>query len=95
MVVTATARIDTVKESYLKTLKKAGVNWLALGIESGVKSDGENKGATFSFTLPVATPEVLKEAEKYHYKPEGGAKLLEPVAIQAFPNEPAETIFKS
>lgn len=60
-----------------------------------VKSDGENKGATFSFTLPVATPEVLKEAEKYHYKPEGGAKLLEPVAIQAFPNEPAETIFKS
>ncbi len=60
-----------------------------------VKSDGENKGATFSFTLPVATPEVLQEAEKYHYKPEGGAKLLEPVAIQAFPNEPAETIFKS
>lgn len=31
----AYARIDTVKESYLETLKKAGVNWLALGIESG------------------------------------------------------------
>jgi radical SAM superfamily enzyme YgiQ (UPF0313 family) len=31
----AYARIDTVKESYLDTLKKAGVNWLALGIESG------------------------------------------------------------
>ncbi len=29
------ARIDTVKESYLETLKKAGVNFLALGIESG------------------------------------------------------------
>ena len=28
------ARIDTVKESYLETLKKAGVNFLALGIES-------------------------------------------------------------
>ena len=28
------ARIDTVKPKYLKTLKAAGVNWLALGIES-------------------------------------------------------------
>jgi radical SAM superfamily enzyme YgiQ (UPF0313 family) len=34
----AYARIDTVKESYLETLKKAGVNWLALGIESGNKA---------------------------------------------------------
>jgi len=33
----AYARIDTVKESYLETLKKAGVEWLALGIESGNK----------------------------------------------------------
>ena len=29
------SRVDTVKEVYLDTLKKAGVNWLALGIESG------------------------------------------------------------
>lgn len=29
------ARIDTVKEQYLETLKKAGVHYLALGIESG------------------------------------------------------------
>lgn len=29
------ARVDTVKDQYLETLKKAGVNWLALGIESG------------------------------------------------------------
>jgi len=29
------SRIDTVKEPYLETLKKAGVNFLALGIESG------------------------------------------------------------
>jgi len=34
----AYARIDTVKEQYLQTLKKAGVNWLALGIESGNKN---------------------------------------------------------
>ncbi len=33
----AYARIDTVKKQYLDTLKKAGVNWLALGIESGNK----------------------------------------------------------
>jgi len=33
----AYARIDTVKKKYLETLKKAGVNWLALGIESGNK----------------------------------------------------------
>jgi len=31
----AYARVDTVKEQYLEKLKKAGVNWLALGIESG------------------------------------------------------------
>tara|TARA_R110001592_G_scaffold63114_2_gene193255 strand:- start:6190 stop:7698 length:1509 start_codon:yes stop_codon:yes gene_type:complete len=31
----AYARIDTVKKEYLKVLKDAGVNWLALGIESG------------------------------------------------------------
>jgi len=30
----AYSRIDTVKKKYLQTLKKAGVNWLALGIES-------------------------------------------------------------
>ncbi len=29
------SRVDTVKDQYLDTLKKAGVNWLALGIESG------------------------------------------------------------
>lgn len=28
------SRVDTVKEKHLETLKKAGVNWLALGIES-------------------------------------------------------------
>ncbi len=29
------SRVDTVKDQFLATLKKAGVNWLALGIESG------------------------------------------------------------
>ncbi len=29
------SRVDTVRDQYLETLKRAGVNWLALGIESG------------------------------------------------------------
>lgn len=53
-----------------------------------VESMGANQGTTFKFTLPVATPKLLEEAEKYHYKP-AQARLLEPVAIQAYPNEPA------
>ncbi len=43
----AYARVDTVKDiSALETLKKAGFNWLALGIESGSKDvrDGVVKG---------------------------------------------------
>ncbi len=42
----AYSRIDTVKPEYLDTLKKAGVNWLALGIESSSKfvRDGVSKG---------------------------------------------------
>lgn len=53
-----------------------------------VDSEGTNQGSTFTFVLPAATPELLREAEKYHYKPTQ-ARLLEPVAIQAYPNEPA------
>lgn len=60
-----------------------------------VKSDGEGKGSTFTFSLPVATPELVGEAEKYHYKPEGEARLLEPVAIQSYPNEPSDVIFRA
>jgi anaerobic magnesium-protoporphyrin IX monomethyl ester cyclase len=42
----AYSRIDTVKPEFLEPLKKAGVNWLALGIESGSKfvRDGVSKG---------------------------------------------------
>ncbi|MBI4396754.1 MAG: radical SAM protein, partial [Elusimicrobia bacterium] len=42
----AYARVDTVKEDLLPKLKKAGINWLALGIESGSKHvrDGVEKG---------------------------------------------------
>ena len=42
----AYARVDTVKERYLDKLKRAGFNWLALGIESASKHvrDGVEKG---------------------------------------------------
>jgi anaerobic magnesium-protoporphyrin IX monomethyl ester cyclase len=42
----AYARVDTVKEKFVEKLKRAGVNWLALGIESGSKHvrDGVEKG---------------------------------------------------
>ena len=42
----AYARIDTVKDVFLEKLKKAGFNWLAIGIESGSKHvrDGVEKG---------------------------------------------------
>jgi anaerobic magnesium-protoporphyrin IX monomethyl ester cyclase len=42
----AYARVDTIKERYLEKLKAAGINWLALGIESASKHvrDGVDKG---------------------------------------------------
>ncbi len=43
------SRVDTLRDHHLATLKKAGVNWLALGIESGntrVRKDA-NKGGRF------------------------------------------------
>ena len=42
----AYARIDTIKDRYLEKLKRAGFNWLALGVESGSQyvRDGVEKG---------------------------------------------------
>ena len=45
------------------------------------KSEGVDKGATFTFSLPVATEEVLKHADQFQFKPQGEVKPLEPVAI--------------
>ncbi len=46
-------------------------------------SDGVDKGATFTFSLPVASPETLKHAADYKVAPKDGmeAKALEPVAL--------------
>lgn len=44
-------------------------------------SEGTNKGATFTFSLPLATKEIVAQAEKFTKKVEGEVKQLEPVAI--------------
>lgn len=44
-------------------------------------SEGTGKGATFTFSLLVLTPQILAEAEKYTKKPIGEAKQLERVNI--------------
>lgn len=44
-------------------------------------SSGLGKGATFTFSLPVATPDILKQSAKFSRKVAGEAKTLEPVAI--------------
>lgn len=46
-----------------------------------VVSDGLSKGATFSFSLPVATEENLKHQSEFTVKATGEVKELEPVAI--------------
>lgn len=45
------------------------------------QSEGPGKGATFGFALPVASAEVLKNAQKYMVKAHSEAKGLESVAI--------------
>jgi len=57
----AYARIDTVKDEYLEKLKKAGFNWLALGIESGSEyvRDGVEKGR-FEDTAILNTTDKIK-----------------------------------
>ncbi len=59
----AYARVDTVKPKYLETLKKAGVNWLALGIESGSQfvRDGVTKGR-FKIDDILQTRKIIQEA---------------------------------
>lgn len=46
-------------------------------------SEGIDKGSTFTFSLPVVTEELLKNAEKYRVKPKDGldAKPLEQVRV--------------
>ncbi|BEV17728.1 B12-binding domain-containing radical SAM protein [Herbaspirillum sp. DW155] len=59
----AYARVDTVKDSFLEKLHKAGFRWLALGIESGSKMvrDGVEKGR-FASTDIIKTVRKIQDA---------------------------------
>ncbi len=52
----AYARVDTVNEKILKKMKRAGINWVAYGIESGSKMvrDGVHKGKFAQDTITNA-----------------------------------------
>lgn len=52
----AYARVDTVKEKNLQKMKKAGINWLALGIESG--NPGVRDGASKKMRIDDITKVV-------------------------------------
>lgn len=56
----AYARIDTVKDRYLEKLKRAGFNWLALGVESGSKyvRDGVEKGRFDDLDIVKTTDKI-------------------------------------
>lgn len=62
----AYARVDTVKDKFLEKLKKAGFNWLCLGIESGSKHvrDGVQKGR-FKESDIVETVKRIKDSGIY------------------------------
>lgn len=45
------------------------------------ESEGVDKGTTFTFTLPLATENLVKNITQYEVKAQGEAKPLEPVAI--------------
>lgn len=59
----AYARVDTVKESFLKKLKAAGFNWLCLGIESGSKHvrDGVSKGRFGDTDIELVVKKIRDE----------------------------------
>lgn len=52
-----------------------------MGGKIWVYSDGLGKGTAFTFTLPIASTEILSHPEKYTVKPLGPVKPLEPIAL--------------
>jgi len=45
------------------------------------RSEGADKGSTFTFSLPIATQDILKHAAQFTVKAKGEVKGLEPAAI--------------
>ena len=58
----AYARVDTVKERILDRLKRAGINWLALGIESGSQHVRDGAQKTFGRADIAATVRAIQAA---------------------------------
>ena len=58
----AYARVDTVKEPILDRLKRAGINWLALGIESGSQHVRDGAQKTFGRADIAATVRAIQAA---------------------------------
>jgi len=60
----AYARIDTIKEEHLRKMKQAGINWLALGIESASEEvrQGAEKGR-FNETDIVNIVKMIKDVD--------------------------------
>ena len=61
----AYARVDTVKDEFLAKLKKAGFNWLVLGIESGSKHVRDGASKKFANRDIVETVRKIQEAGIY------------------------------
>lgn len=56
----AYARIDTVKDSFLEKLRKAGVRWLALGIEAADSTVRDGSDKSFDQAAILATCEKIR-----------------------------------
>ncbi len=52
-----------------------------MGGRISATSEGLGRGTTFSFTLPVSTPQLIANASKLNFIPVGEVKTLEPVAL--------------
>ena len=57
----AYARIDTIKEALLEKIKRAGISWLALGIESGSGKVRKNIHKSFCSEKLIATVSLIKQ----------------------------------
>lgn len=59
------ARVDTVTERMLKKMKQAGINWVALGIESASKKVRKDVAKTFGYDIIKEAVEITRAAGIY------------------------------
>lgn len=61
----AYARVDTVNEALMKKMKRAGINWVAFGIESASKSVREGVTKRFGQNMIKKAIEITRAADIY------------------------------